>query len=48
MAMLEIDPLQATPLRAEAGTRFPDARVSIEQDLSGRDRFLTIDRGEPM
>jgi release factor glutamine methyltransferase len=45
MAMLEIDPAQSNTLRAEASRCFPEARVLIEQDLSGRDRFLFIDRG---
>jgi release factor glutamine methyltransferase len=48
MAMLEIDPSQAATLLAEASALFPEARVFIEQDLSNRDRFLSIDRGEPM
>lgn len=48
MAMLEIDPSQSATLLTEASERFPEARVFIEQDLSNRDRFLSIDRGEPV
>lgn len=47
MAMLEIDPSQSAMVCAEAGALFPEAKVTVKQDLSGRDRFLTIDRGGP-
>jgi release factor glutamine methyltransferase len=43
-AMLEIDPAQAEGLLRDATRRFPSARVAIDFDLSGRARFLRIDR----
>lgn len=44
-AMLEIDPAQADALRGDAGARFPQTPIEIVPDLSGRARFLRIDRG---
>lgn len=47
-AMLEIDPDQSTTVVELAQHRFPDANVTIEQDLSRRDRFVVIDHRPPM
>jgi hypothetical protein len=43
-AMLEIDPAQAEGLLRDALERFPEAHVTVDPDLSGRARFLRIDR----
>ncbi len=41
--LLEVDPQQVGPIEAEAGTLFPSASCSVERDLAGLDRVLTID-----
>ena len=41
--ILEVDPQQVGPIEAEAGTLFPSASCSVERDLAGLDRVLTID-----
>ena len=41
--LLEVDPQQVGPIEAEAGTLFPSALCSVEKDLAGLDRVLTID-----
>jgi len=43
-AMLEIDPAQAESLLRDASAQFPKAHIAINPDLSGRARFLRIDR----
>jgi release factor glutamine methyltransferase len=43
-AILEIDPAQAEGLLRDVTARFPEARVAVDPDLSGRARFLRIDR----
>jgi release factor glutamine methyltransferase len=45
-AILELDPSQASTVAHLSADQFPDARVSILNDLSGRARFVTIERGE--
>ena len=42
--LLELDPEQAPAVRELALERFPDAAVSVEQDLSRRDRVVIISR----
>lgn len=44
--MIEIDPSQASTVASLAGARFPGARVMIVDDLSGRARFVSIERQE--
>jgi release factor glutamine methyltransferase len=46
--MMEIDPAQSSTVVELAQHRFPDANVTIEQDLSRRDRFVIIDHRPPM
>ena len=41
--LLEIDPQQVRPIEMEAGNLFPGSTVSIERDLAGLERVLTID-----
>ncbi len=41
--LLEVDPQQVEPIEAEAGTLFPSASCTVEKDLAGLDRVLTID-----
>ena len=41
--LLEVDPQQVGPIEAEVGTLFPGASCSVERDLAGLDRVLTID-----
>ncbi|MEZ4495671.1 MAG: peptide chain release factor N(5)-glutamine methyltransferase [Thermomicrobiales bacterium] len=43
-AILELDPSQAETVAALARAAIPDATVAIVRDLSGRDRFVTIER----
>lgn len=43
---IEIDPDQAEAVHALATTRFPDANVIIIPDLTGRARFVSIERQE--
>lgn len=43
--LLEIDPQQVGPIEAEAANLFPGATISVERDLAGLDRVLTIDTG---
>lgn len=43
-AILELDPDQAEAVAALGQTIFPDATVAIVSDLSGRSRFVTIER----
>ncbi len=44
--MIEIDPDQDNAARALASARFPDADVIIFPDLTGRARFVSIERQE--
>ena len=41
--LLELDPQQVGPIESEVGSLFPSATVSVERDLAGLDRVLTID-----
>ena len=41
--LLEINPDQAAPLKELARSQFPDALISVEQDLAHLDRYLIID-----
>jgi methylase of polypeptide subunit release factors len=41
--LLEIDPQQVGPIEAEAANLFAGASVSVERDLAGLERVLTID-----
>ncbi len=41
--LLEVDPQQVGPIESEVGSLFPRATVSVERDLAGLDRVLTID-----
>ena len=41
--LLEVDPQQVGPIEAEAATLFPSASCTVEKDLAGLDRVLTID-----
>ena len=41
--LLEVDPQQVGPIESEVGSLFPSATVSVERDLAGLDRVLTID-----
>ena len=41
--LLEIDPEQVGLIEAEAGNLFPGSTVSVERDLAGLERVLTID-----
>lgn len=41
--LLEIDPEQLGPIETEAGNLFPGSTVSVERDLAGLERVLTID-----
>jgi len=43
-AMLELDPSQAATVADIARMQFPESTVEIVPDLSGRDRFVTIER----
>ena len=43
-AILELDPSQAETVAALSRAAVPDATVKIVRDLSGRDRFVTIER----
>ncbi len=43
-AILEIDPQQSDEVLALAQNALPGARVSSMKDLSGRDRFIIVDR----
>lgn len=43
-AILELDPDQAATVAAIGREQFPEATVSIIPDLSGRDRFVAIER----
>lgn len=43
-AILELDPAQAETVAALARSRFPAAVITILADLSGRSRFVTIER----
>jgi release factor glutamine methyltransferase len=43
---VELDPDHAHAVRAMAAAHFPDADVIIVPDLTGRDRFLSIEREE--
>jgi release factor glutamine methyltransferase len=43
-AILELDPAQAETVAGIARVLFPRAKVTILPDLSGRDRFVTIER----
>lgn len=43
-AILELDPSQASTVADLARSIFPDAAVSVVPDLSGRARFVTIER----
>ena len=45
--LLEIDPRQAGTIEAEAGNLFPGCTVSVERDLAGLERVLTIDTAAP-
>ena len=45
--LLEIDPQQAGAIEAEAGNLFPGCTVSVERDLAGLERVLTIDTAAP-
>lgn len=44
-AILELDPSQAETVASLARSIIPDASVSIQPDLGGRARFVTIERG---
>lgn len=44
--LIELDPDHADAVRALAAARFPTASVIIVADLTGRDRFLAIEREE--
>ncbi len=44
--MIEIDPNQADAARALAFAHFPTADVIIVPDLTGRARFVSIERQE--
>jgi release factor glutamine methyltransferase len=44
--IVELDPNHAHAVRAMAAAHFPDADVIIVPDLTGRDRFLSIEREE--
>lgn len=46
MIAFEIGSEQGQPLLDVAKAYFPEATITIEQDLQGRDRFLFIERGE--
>ena len=41
--LLEIDPQQVGPIEAEAAKLFAGASISVERDLAGLERVLTID-----
>ena len=41
--LLEVDPQQVGPIESEVGSLFPSATVSVERDLAGLDRVLSID-----
>ena len=41
--LLEVDPQQVGPIEAEAANLFAGASVSVERDLAGLERVLTID-----
>lgn len=43
--LLELDPEQAPAVKERAGQLFPEADISVEQDLARRDRILVINRG---
>jgi release factor glutamine methyltransferase len=44
--IIELDPDHANAVRALAAARFPTADVIIVSDLTGRDRFIAIERQE--
>ena len=44
--LLEMDPEQAGPLQKEVASLFPEATVTIEQDLARLDRLLIVDTGQ--
>ena len=44
--ILELDPDHADAVRALASAHFPGASVIIIPDLTGRDRFVSIEREE--
>ena len=43
--LLELDPEQVPAVKERAGQLFPEAEISVEQDLARRDRILVISRG---
>lgn len=43
--LLELDPEQFPAVKELAGQLFPEAELSVEQDLSRRDRILVVNRG---
>ena len=43
--LLELDPEQVPAVKEQAGQLFPEAEISVEQDLARRDRILVINRG---
>lgn len=43
--LLELDPEQVPAVKERAGQLFPEAEISVEQDLARRDRILVINRG---
>lgn len=46
LALFEIDPRQAAPLKAEAADLLPEAEIRLLQDYAGRERVLYIEREE--
>lgn len=42
--IVEIDPAQAAAMVTLCRRAFPEARVTVERDLAGRDRFVTVAR----
>jgi hypothetical protein len=44
--IIELDPDHANAVGALAAARFPTADVIIVSDLTGRDRFIAIERQE--
>lgn len=46
LALLEIEAGQGTAVKALAGQAFPEAEVSVKQDLAGLDRLLVIQHGD--
>lgn len=43
--LLELDPEQVPAVKERARQLFPEAEISVEQDLARRDRILVINRG---